>query len=45
MVEVEKMDDPEDKFSDGSSSNPSIDNFDLKDIYEKIYEINNAEEI
>jgi len=31
------MDDPNEDFSDGSSSNPSIDNLDLKDIYEKVY--------
>lgn len=39
MVEVEKIDDPHEDFSDGSSSNPSLDNFDMKDIYEKIYQI------
>ena len=33
-VEVEKEEDPLENFSDGSSSNPSQDNFDLQDIYE-----------
>ena len=37
MVEVQKIDDPMDDFSDGSSSNPSIDNLDMRDIYEKVY--------
>ena len=36
-MEVEKKDDMEDDFSDGSSSNPSLDNFDMKEIYERIY--------
>jgi hypothetical protein len=44
VVEIEKIDDPHEDFSDGSSSNPSLDNFDMKEIYERIYEINDAEE-
>eukprot|EP00347_Sterkiella_histriomuscorum_P022485 403338316 len=38
-VEVEKIDDPEEQISDGSSSNPSIDNLDMSEIYEKIYNL------
>ena len=36
-VEIKKIDDPNDDFSDGSSSNPSIDNLDIEDMTEKVY--------
>lgn len=44
-VEEEREDDPQDNFSDGSSSNPSQDNFDMQDIYEQIYQCSNAQEL
>jgi hypothetical protein len=31
--------------SSGSSSEPSLDNLDIKEIYEKIYEINDSNQI
>lgn len=33
-VEIEKEDDPDEDLTDGSSSNPSQDNFDMQEIYE-----------
>lgn len=38
-VEIEKEDDPDDTLSNGSSSNPSQDNFDLQEMYEQIYQL------
>lgn len=39
VVEIEKKDDLNDDFSDGSSSNPSQDNLDIEEIYEKVYQL------
>ena len=36
-MEIEKKDDPNDDFSDGSSSNPSQDNLDIDEIYDQVY--------
>lgn len=36
-VEIEKRDIPEEDSSCGSNSNPSEDNFDPDEIYEKVY--------
>ena len=44
-VEVQKEDDPDEDLTDGSSSNPSQDNFDLQEMYEQIYQVSNAQEL